>query len=367
MSLTPVEVVTVSEVLPHPNADRLEIVKVLATQFVAPKGSLCAGDFVLYFPPDVLIPETVAGKLGVANYLKHATYPGDLMKSQCRIGAIRLRGVASFGFGLPLTEVLCSLPSVAVAMDGQYPFDGLDLSEAVSAVKYQPPQLELLRGGDSMRQPGAFHTYTDIQHYYRNAQALMEGTPVRITEKIHGTNSRVGLVKDDGLEFMCGTHHRRVKQENAKGRLSSYWRPLTDDMKKMLRDLSGAKERDAIVFGEIYGPKIQSMDYGLAEKSYAVFDISIDGEYLNWEDVKRACDDWGIRTVPLLYEGPFSVAVLEQLISGPTVLAKEEDIRCKFKGREGVVITPLEETYSPVMGGRLILKAVSPDYYEAMN
>lgn len=40
MSLTPVEVVRVNDVLPHPNADRLEIIKVLNTQFVNPKGTI---------------------------------------------------------------------------------------------------------------------------------------------------------------------------------------------------------------------------------------------------------------------------------------------------------------------------------------
>jgi hypothetical protein len=34
----------------------------------------------------------------------------------------------------------------------------------------------------------------------------------------------------------------------------------------------------------------------------------------------------------------------------------------KFKGREGVVVTPVKEQFSPVLGDRLILKSVSVDY-----
>lgn len=369
MSLTPVEVVRVTDVLQHPNADRLEIIKVLNTQFVNPKGTLAPGDLVVYFPPDVLIPEPIAESLGVANYLKHSVYPGDMEKSRCRIGAIRLRGTASFGFGTPLTKVLAAVPAVAKQLDGIVPDEGLDLSEAVQAVKYQPPELEARRGGDSMRQPEVFHKYTDIQHYYRYAKALEEGTPVRITEKIHGTNSRVGLLTDDGLEFMCGTHHRRVKVEDAQGRMSLYWMPLTDDMKDMLDFISMGGKHNVIVFGEIYGSKVQPMDYGCApgQKAYRVFDISVDGEYLDWKDVKTYCDLYDIETAPLLYEGPFKHELVEEFISGPTTLSDGDSIRCSFKGREGIVITPLEESFSPVLGGRLILKAVSPDYYEAMK
>ena len=104
MSDTPIEMVRVTAVEQHPHADRLEVVKVLATQFVAQKGNLKVGDLVAYFPPDMLIPKDVAEKLGVVGYLKHAVYPGDIQATKCRIGAIRLRGVASFGFGLSLAE-----------------------------------------------------------------------------------------------------------------------------------------------------------------------------------------------------------------------------------------------------------------------
>jgi RNA ligase (TIGR02306 family) len=359
MSDTPVEVARISAIEPHPNADRLEIAKVLNTQFITQKGNLKPEDLVVYFPPDMLIPESVAKKLGVDTYLKHAVMPGEFHKTKCRIGAIRLRGVASFGFGLPLTslEVLEFMGHLGVA-------SGLDLSEAFSAVKYQPPCR--LGDGQSLRQPGSFHKYTNIQHYYRNANKLEPGTPVRITEKLHGTNSRVGYIQDDGHEMMCGTHHRRVKQYGKLSNMSVYWTPMTDDMAEMLEFISIAGQHNVIVFGEIYGQGVQKMDYGTVKGSgYRVFDISIDGEYQDWVDVKAYCELYGIETVPVLYEGPFDPEMLPELTSGPTTMADPDDIVCKFKGREGVVITPLVEEVD-YRGNRVILKSVSPDYYEAM-
>ncbi len=362
MSDTPVEITKIVTIQPHPNADRLEIATVLSTQFVCQKGSLKEGDFVVYFPADMLIPEERAEKLGVQDYLKHSVYPGDMLKTKCRISAIRLRGVASFGFGLPLNnlEVFARIGSV-----GLYP--GQDLSEVFDAVKYQPPEPKM--GSDTQRQPGAFHTYTNIQHYYRYSRALPAGTPVRITEKLHGTNSRVGGVRDNGWEFMCGTHHRRVKAGSPTcGRCRSlYWEPLTDDMAEMIEFIAISGQHDVIVFGEIYGRGVQKMDYGCTQaKGYRVYDISIDGEYQDWADVKAYCDLYHIPTVPLLYEGPFTPDLVDMFIDGPTMLANPDDILCKFKGREGIVITPLEEVYSHKLQGRLILKAVSAAYHEAM-
>jgi RNA ligase (TIGR02306 family) len=351
MSHTPVEIVEVKSILSHPNADRLEIVGVLDTQFIAPRCDFQLGDKVVYFPPDILIPEPVAEALGVRNYLKHAIYPDDPKKTQCRVGAIRLRGQPSFGFGLPLRGRL------AKSLSGEL---GADVSDAFDAVKYQPPVK--LRSSDAEPDHPLFHKYTDIQHYYRYAEALPEGTPVRITEKIHGTNSRVGSIASDGL--MGGSHNIRVKYQNANGDISPYWRPMTQNMVEMLDFIGLGGRHSVIVFGEIYGAKVQSMDYGLPLTGYRVFDISVDSQYLDWVEVKDFCDLFDIPTVLLLYEGPFKRELVDQYISGPTKLAAPENIRCDFKGREGIVITPLEETYSNVLGGRLILKAVSPDYLE---
>lgn len=52
-------------------------------------------------------------------------------------------------------------------------------------------------------------------------------------------------------------------------------------------------------------------------------------------------------------------AKVEELTYGPTTVGSP---RCSFKGREGVVITPLTEQW--MNGGRMILKSVSADYLD---
>jgi RNA ligase (TIGR02306 family) len=302
----------------------------------------------------MMIDPEVAVELGVDAYLKHAAYPEHFVKTKCRIGAIRLRGIPSFGFGIPISK--CGLG------DAQ---EGMDVTATFGGVKYQPPVHESMRGGNQASCPEAFHRYTTIQHYYRNARYLNIGTPVRITEKLHGTNSRVGIINtDDGPEFMWGSHKTRKAGEG-----SVYAIPLTADMKMMIEFISCGNTNDVIVFGEIYGAGVQPMDYGTGlGRGYRVFDISVNGEYLDWADVLDYCKLFEIETVPVLYMGAFLPDLIGQFIDGPTIMADADDIRCKFKGREGIVITPLiEQPVGGKCGTRLILKAVSADYYEAMK
>lgn len=335
-SINFVEVAKINSLRPHPAADRLEIATIHAYETVVPKGMYQVGQVVVYFPPDMLITEGVAKRLGVKNYLKGAIYPGDTKSSRCRVAAARLRGVPSYGF------VTAFDPLNIQARVGD------DLSDYFGAVKYQPPEPDVQ--GDEEKPDALFHTYTNIQNYSRYPSRVPLGTQVRITEKVHGMNCRVGVVKtgSDSFEFMCGSHSARRKQ-------GFYWEPLDVQMMKMLCALC-AEEHTVIVFGELFGPgtvksKLKNM-YGLTDKQFRVFDISIDGRYLDWKAVESYCQFFGIKTVPLLYKGPFTHECLN-LAYGPSCIGGEL--------REGIVITPLTESVGR-FGARMILKYISADY-----
>ncbi len=365
MSTTIVEVAAINQLDPHPNADRLEIATIGGASVVVGKGTFKVGEHVIYFPPNMLLPEDVSTKLGVYKYLRHSTYPGDSGASQCRVGACRLRGVPSFGFAAPASE-----------FKGKLPLPGTDVSEYFRAVKYTPPP-ERKQGGSfpqGFRAPECpeFHKYTDIENYYRYRDRIPEGTPVRITEKLHGMNCRVGMI--DGV-YMAGSHNVQRKQPIKRGlfakllawlgfkrfkqRTCVYWEAL-EKVKRLIDALSISHDK-VIIFGEIYGPGVQDMDYGVppGERHFRVFDISLGGQYLDWQHVKRFCDLMAVPTVPLLYTGPWKSELLAEYTYGPTTVGEP---RCAFKDREGIVITALEERWEQRWGGRMILKSVSADY-----
>ena len=99
---------------------------------------------------------------------------------------------------------------------------------------------------------------------------------------------------------------------------------------------------------------VQDLGYG-CEKSFAAFDIYIDGRYLNCNEFHNACEKLNIPSVPVLYVGPFSKDVMLRHTDGKTVIGNGAHIR------EGVVIKPLIERLDHKKR-RVILKSVSDSY-----
>jgi RNA ligase (TIGR02306 family) len=237
------------------------------------------------------------------------------------------------------------------------------MTERFHGVKFEPAESAFYKNECCAKGDPRFHTYTDIQNYRKYSRAIPDGTAVRITEKIHGTNSRIGII--DG-EFMCGSHNTVKKQLDKAGNISTYWSPLVNNLNLggMLEELAEGGH-NVIAFGEIFGSKVQFLDYGVVGRDgYRLFDISVDGQYLDWKVIQWWTQKYGIPLVPLLYEGPLTPEIVNQYVDGPTTVVEPEKVHSQFKFREGCVITPLVEQYSPMIGGRMILKAVSVDYLE---
>lgn len=337
MSDIAITVQQIKDIKPHPHADRLEIIQILGTQCVEPIGKYKVGQKVIYFPPCMLLPPHVSAELGVAKYLKHARWDGE--KIQCRVAACRLRTEPSYGFIVPL-HVNWDIEA--------------DVTSVYEARQYVPP----LPPGDQAPPHDDFNCYTDIENYWQYSDAFSEGVRVRITEKLHGTNSRVGVVQIDGeWQFIAGSHNICWEPP------SRYWEPL--EMPNVLRLINFLcdEKYPVTVYGEIYGPGIQDMDYGLESPGYRVFDIKVNGRFLNYDDLADACDFWQVDMVPLLYKGPYYNGLVGEYTDGNSVAATDT-VRSKFKGREGIVITPLMEEWSEQLLGRLILKSLSVDYLD---
>jgi RNA ligase (TIGR02306 family) len=351
MSDINVSIEKVERIDKHPNADKLEIATILGTQTLVQIGSFKAGDLAVFFPPDMILPEPVAIGLGVKAYLKHGN----------RIAATRLRGTPSYGFIQQVPE-----PLVGKAV-------GTDVSDYYGAVKYEPPirRSQLRNGQAKVRDKMMnFPEYTSIQHHWKNHSIIEEGLPVRITEKIHGTNSRIGLIKVDGeWQFVGGSHHCVKNQFSnecyystlaAEVQHNVYWEPLQyENILHMLTDICD-ETNEVVVYGELFGPGVQDLDYGVpsGQLGYRVFDMMINGKYVDWDVLETWCNVYEVELVPVLYVGPFSLDVLRELTYGPTTF----NPACKFKGREGCVVTPLVEQTCHI--GRMILKSVSADYLD---
>lgn len=337
----------IKSVVKHPNADKLAIVKVGAFQVIhtlKEAENFTIGQIVIHFPTDICLHPIKAKELGVDNYCRSVEFEGK--KFPCRIVAARLRGVPSYGFIIP---------------DNDIPEE--DLDNYYGVWKYEPPEPNV--GSDAeMHYHNQFPKYTKIKRIQLRPEAWKEGTPVRITEKLHGQNVRLGVVQDEqgDWRYMVGSHNVIVKEES-NGRTNFLWQLLDDKVMNLLNYLCDA-EKPVVIFGERIGQGVQDLDYGFSQPVLRVFDIMIDGQYQSWDLIKQWCDIYEIETVPLLYEGTFSWCLVDNMTDGGSTVQNPSVYQSKFKGREGIVITPLEEQHSEILNGRLIAKSVSVDYEE---
>lgn len=342
------------------NSDHLSVVKVGSFQVVHSREEaekLKVGQEVCHFPTDICIHPDKAVELGVDKYLRKVKYKNEGDKVACRIVAARLRGAASYGF---------------IAPNVTLPDDQLD--EHFGVWKYEPPPYTLSENGVVEREDHPqFPKYTKIKRVQYHPDAWTEGLPVRVTEKLHGMNCRIGVVQVDGdWTYMVGSHNVILREyanqlEDGTVKMSAplkrnvFWELLDENVMTLLNTLCDGT-KPVVLYGERVGAGVQDLDYGFKQPVFRVFDILVDGEYLPWDLVKQFCDMANVLTVPLLYEGPFTWCLVENMTDGGSTVANPSTYKSNFKGREGIVITPLTETFSDVLGDRLIGKSISCDY-----
>lgn len=324
MSTLIVEVCKIEQVLSHPNADALELSHIKGWQCVVPKGKYAAGDLVTYIPIDAVIPAEHSDRWGITKYLSNG-----------RVRCARLRGEPSFGVIIDRED-----PSWA---------EGRDVQEFYGITKYVPPVK--ISAGDAEDAHPLLVEYTDVENLRNFPDVLTDGEDVVVTEKLHGTNCRVALIEG---ELMAGSMSvRRRRPERLADSL--YWQPLAlPGVENLLRDF-GQAHRQVILFGEVFGSKIQSLNYGqVGTLGFRAFDLMRDGKYVDAADFEAACARFGVPTVPALYRGPYSLTGVKALSEGNTTLGADHI-------REGVVVKPARERVDPKVG-RVCLKYIGDPY-----
>ncbi|MCP4662668.1 MAG: RNA ligase (ATP) [bacterium] len=340
MSSVIVEVVEVEDVFPHTNADKLCLATIKGWQTVIRKledGSpqFAPGDRVVYIPPDSTLPREMAEKLGIVTYLSEKTnISGD---RELVVKQVRLRGEPSYGFIVAPED-----PGWEV---------GTDVREHYGIGKFMPPVR--FDAGDAEPTHPRFQRYTDIENLRNFPDTFVEGEEVVVSEKIHGTNARIGYIEG---KLLAGSHGlQRKRPEPEKLATNTYWFPATLSPVMSLLEELNQRHRQVILYGEIYGSRVQKLHYGQrAGLGFAAFDLYVDDHYVDYDEFKALCDQHGVATVPILGRGEYSLDFVKSLSQGKTTLPDKHI-------REGVVVKPVTERLNPKIG-RLVLKYLNDDY-----
>lgn len=334
----------------HPFADSLSIASIGEWSAVVRTNDFENEKLGVYIPIDAIAPKDHT----LLSFLEGK-----------RVKACRLRKVLSQGVLLPFSSVekWCIENHKSFVYETDKGPIGNDLSNVLGIKKYDPPVNSDLGTCDEISTPEGFDKYTDIENWKNFPDSLPFDTEVVVTEKIHGTNARFGLING---HFYVGSHNRTLAMEdytNSKGELielkPTAWHEIfkSEDILTKLQKLKEELNSECVVvYGEIFGYKVQSLDYGCKDnkqRRFRVFDIKDDQAYLSPLKARSLAQKVGFEVVPLLYQGPFTENVLNLRLGNDTISNSHI--------REGFVIEPVCPTFHRDIG-RVKLKVKSEEY-----
>jgi RNA ligase (TIGR02306 family) len=315
-------VARINEIKEIPGADNIEQGVIGGWNCIIRKGDYKVGDLVGIATTDAVIPQGLSDAMNVTNYLR---------KGQ-RVRTVKLRGVYS--------ECLV-IPNQFLPIG--YNLEGKDLMEDLKIFKYEPPAVQVqLSSGRKIKyhQNPNFTVYYKFPNLKNVAGMFIIGDIVEITRKLHGTNARYGIVKKRKLsiwdkvkrffgdkwvdyEFVYGSHNVEKGSDSQGFYDTDVWREVADkyqikDKLWHLAKVLGSVQdigSGITIYGEVYGPGIQkNYDYGLKELEFAMFDISINGEYQRTETAKTYADSpiLNLPYVPVLHYGFWSQEIQDK-------------------------------------------------------
>ena len=364
MSELKVTVQKIWAVTEHPNADRMEIAIIGGSggwQCCVQKDAHKAGDLVIYFPVDSILPPELESQIFGPD--------AKVKLSKGRVRTIKLRGAISQGLAVGLDTL--KVPSTVYA--------GQDLTKWLGVTKWEPPAAgspgqNVQRATPRNTNPN-FHKYTDVNHL-RNYPGALDGETVVAFEKIHGTNFRAGYVpfvphtwwerlkarfgRGPAWQFVYGSHNVQLQQK--PNRKTGFYNNKLDGGDPYTRavelyDLKRVLNPGEVIYAEIFGHGIQK-NYAYGCKPgvirMVVVDLKEGDTYANASRLLEWCFENGFDWAPIVYNGMFDMKKLEHACQGPSLRSSTQPIR------EGLVVRPVEEATGHM--GRKVFKMINPDY-----
>ena len=354
-------IVRITEVLKHGNADSLEIIPIGEYQVVSRIGQFKVGDYGVYLQPDSVVPQTEPFKFIWEPYMCIPTEAGvefTVPEKRRRITVRKFRGEWSEGLLLPVSDFQKEFESYGIRPGFiEFP-EGTDVSELLSITHYDPDAGKET-GGDNSGAPKLKRKYPrsvrgwvkfiyrrvknalgfydaiggaeesvslgiptyDVNAFKNYPNVFTEHEPVIVTEKIHGSNARYIFL--DGVMYAGSRTLWKSPTSNCIWRKALKANPWIEEWCRA--------NPGHVLWGEVT-PTQGGYEYGSKEPQFFVFDIrKPDGRWVECgEDLDTTLLTGHV--VPFLYDGPFDLEEIKTLVDGPSTVPGAKNIR------EGVVI-----------------------------
>ena len=273
---------------PIPDADAIECAVVGGWTVVIKKGDFKAGDLATYVEIDSWIPTELAPFLSKGKEPRE--YNG--VRGE-RLRSVKLRGQLSQGLLLDRFVALDKVGEI---------HEGMDVSDLLNIVKYEPPVPACLAG----KARGGFPSFiprTDQERIQNltieHAEWVSPGFPImptwEVTEKLDGSSMTVYVNEQD--QGVCS---RNLNLYDTEG--NTLWQVAhRDQIITALQD----SQRNLAIQGELIGEGIQGNPYKIKGQSFYVFDIyEIDkGSYMTPTQRRDFCEFHELLHVPVIAFG----------------------------------------------------------------
>jgi RNA ligase (TIGR02306 family) len=326
------KLVSIQEVVavePIAGADNIMQARVMGWTVVIKKGELAPGDRCVFFEIDSVLPDGPA-------------WSEFLRARKFRVRTLKLRGVLSQGLALP----------VSILEGGDVPEIGVDIRDRLGVTKFEP---EL---PDSREMAGGFPALVPKTDEIRLQSALgvldeIAGRDFYVATKLDGSSATYFKGPGGSEGFVaCSRNWALRRGRNDVWRAAERYR-LDEVLPEYLA-----------VQGELCGPGIQKNRLGLTELDLFIFSAydARRGAFLGYHELVETCARLGLKMVPV-----------EKVVTGDEArgyahtldgwLAAAAGLYPGTKNRkEGIVVRPLEEQPSAVLGGRMSFKVINNDF-----
>jgi RNA ligase (TIGR02306 family) len=345
-------IVKIENILPHPNADKLEIISIPGTmwQTIQPIGAFKIGDLGIWIEPDMVVPTT---------YPEFAWLKKE-GEERHRVKAVRLRGEPSYGLLIPFDAN--TAPPV-YDMDTNQPTDweGMNMMRVYDIKRWEPPIQ--VSGADGLKGewPSSVIPKMDMESVTNFPDILVPGETVIATEKLHGTSAR--YLFENGTFYM-GSRTRWLDPDAAHAWAVANKRskiPPNDNITNLPVDgvLWGIEQwcrmhEGVTLFGEVIGVT-GGFKYGLKLPEFRAFGAWSLAKGWHMPTDTRA---YGVKTVPMVYAGPYDLDRIRPLAETDTGVPHAP----KGHMMEGVVIQPFPPRHDSTVGN-VMLKLHSVRYW----
>ena len=202
--------------------------------------------------------------------------------------------------------------------------------------------------------------YPRIQAVHKpESKGFLDGWVI-VEEKVDGSQGRINI--DDQGVITFGSRNIENSMDAGFGKLS-------ETSQEVFKGMKADKDEIIQVYGEFLSkPKQNAIAYArVPHHNFVVFDIIINGKYLDREEKERFCFNLGLEVVPVLWRGSgsnFTDEIRAELLKLPSFLGHQAG----FDRVEGIVVKNYsklyDERFRDLSGKHMCIKIVNESFQE---